>query len=730
MAAPAAPETSYSVGSEQLPSRVVQQESRDYSGSGFLRAMPGTTGCSTGHRFRCRRGGTGKPFLEHIENLGTPLLCHRVWSRGLGAGLVLLSFLVLALGAWALWSAMELRRDPEAMVGCRSAGCHDQIAWLAMGLDPSADPCSDADAYVCGRIRWQSEDHANTMDDMRRRWYLEGSRFLEKHQRPAAAFALYNACMSETVQASAGSESMMSFLVEIGLPWPYISSGRHRHFLDVILDLCINWGVHLWFELSLRRVPGNPRHSLYVSALPTINHWQRSLNSTWSRDSRLQYARTFYGLFNANNTETSLIEDLVDDEEGILEIVNRSVQGAVRSPSSIAISRIGAETPNVSSGQWMAFLNAHLQPHLLKDDDRLLLTDNVLFTLVNHLLARFTSDEVLRYVAWWFVQEYADLALGTVSGTGLGAEKSRHVFHIESFDFSWRRTEPERVALSMSKLSLESMALIFWDIKSALTRLLRSAMWMDEAARNEAIAIVSNITLEPWITMPRTVEMHAARQKTPRAVTIQSGTTRPAFDLWLEAARQHKRLAVNWPLDDALQQDRLHYSGLAEYNAWWNSVFLHPSAMSGPVFSTDAPKSAVYGGFAGILARRLVEAVDFRVGTYLDAKRNLHDWLSPGAREAFLDRIVCAEDDTVLMDVAAIEALLETQRGLLAERNNYYVLPGLGTRLTPAMLFFVAFCRARCGLARGCNQVVRHVRAFDQAFGCPTKTAKCSFFGD
>ncbi|XP_049518674.1 uncharacterized protein LOC125943417 [Dermacentor silvarum] len=408
-----------------------------------------------------------------------------------------------------------------------------------------------------------------------------------------------------------------------------------------------------------------------------------------------------------------------------------SVRGAFRSASSVALGEIGTRTPNVSAGQWMAFLNTHLRPHVLEESDRLLLTDNALFEAVNRLLLRFSSDDVLRYVAWWFVQEYADIASPHVHRNGLVREKSRPVRCYVAAESRYHSTLfAERVASTLNQSHVEAVLVIFHDLKAAMCRLLGSAKWMDAEARKEAIAIVENVTLDPWLTTPLFAGSQVATESAPNAPNILPEAARTAFDMWLEAARQHKRLSANWPLEDTMLQRRSIYSRLAEYNAWWNSVFLHPSAVMYPLFYLGAPPAATYGGLGAILAQEVAKAFDFRVGSFLDAKRKQRDWFSQGAREAFLDRAVCAERDAVLMDVAALEALLEMRRGIMPRESSYYALPGHGTQLTPETLFFVTFCRTQCGLALGCNEVVRHVAAFGETFGCATQAVKCSFFSD
>ncbi|XP_077512723.1 neprilysin-2-like [Amblyomma americanum] len=481
-----------------------------------------------------------------------------------------------------------------------------------------------------------------------------------------------------------------------------------------------------------------PWYSLRVSAIPTSVHWQRWLSLTSTRGARLRYARTFYALFNADNTPTSRIEDLLETEDAVNNIISRSVHGAAREARSVRLGVVGLHTPNVSSAQWMAFLGAHLRPHELRADDRMLLTDGAPFAALNRLLARFTNRELLRFVAWWFVQEHADIArsqaLHTIHKLGPAAEDARPITCYAVAESRYESTLlPHRVASALQQSGVVAVKVIFRDIKAAASRLIAAAAWMDEKARKEAVAIISSVTLEPWSALFLEGSRLASDEPTPAALAVATEEQwwppphRTVFDRWLDAARQHKLLTANWPLDDSLLQ---RHSRLLEYDAWWNSVHLDPSVVTGLMVDAGAPPPALYGSLGAVMAQAVVQALDYRVGTFLDHERKLRDWLSPASRRAFLDRAVCAEREDVLMGVAALGVLLEAYRTSVVNESAYYDVREFRTRLTPEMMLFVAFCRTRCTLGRGCNELVRHVTAYSRAFGCATRAVKCSFFGE
>ncbi|XP_072145103.1 uncharacterized protein [Dermacentor andersoni] len=139
------------------------------------------------------------------------------------------------------------------------SACWEELQLFLATLRSSVEPCHSFESHVCDDVIWSNEMTRETPDDMRFRWYLQGSRFLDQYEKPAPAVALYRACLDQWDSDVGDEQRVLQFLRDRGLLWPANAAGSH-HALYVLLDLIINWGVPFWFELSLRRLPRESRH--------------------------------------------------------------------------------------------------------------------------------------------------------------------------------------------------------------------------------------------------------------------------------------------------------------------------------------------------------------------------------------------------------------------------------------------------------------------------------------
>ncbi|XP_077532616.1 membrane metallo-endopeptidase-like 1 [Haemaphysalis longicornis] len=294
----------------------------------------------------------------------------------------------------------------------------------------------------------------------------------------------------------------------------------------------------------------------------------------------------------------------------------------------------------------------------------------------------------------------------------------------------------EREASSQHRPGSLAAASVFRDLVRAASRLLSSASWMGENAQKEALTILRDVKVEASTTLM--THGNKSRQWLhswpggagyPAPVPVLKAST--GFEAWLEAARLQKRLTPSWPLDDSLLNRHGRFSPVVAYSPWWNSLFIHPSVLAAPLFYVDAPISVVYGGLGSLLAAAVVRPFDMKVGSFLDANRTVRDWISPSGRSALRTKKACAESEELLMNLASVEVLLEAyQSSRVREDDDVYTLPGTHHhKLTRDMLFFVSFCRARCGLTHECKKTLKHVAAFTKAFRCPRGVGNCSFFG-
>ncbi|KAK8763274.1 hypothetical protein V5799_034118 [Amblyomma americanum] len=656
-------------------------------------------------------------------------------------GLSLASMAALLAPRW-YGGARKLERSSV----CNTAGCQYLASEILGRLDRNVDPCKDIEAHVCGSIRWKSELITDTATDMIRLWQMRGAAYLNVKRRLEGAFALYRACMDP------GRDSLrqlVSFMRERGLRWPeYGSMGRHA--LNVLLDLLLNWGVPFWFEMSLRKLP---------------NH---------TRDSQTRRGVT------------------------VVQIRLRLASFA---------------TPNISSDMWLSYLNEHMSPHRFQPDDYILADDLSLATSMNGLFGRYSNEDMLYALGWWFAQQFSVIASldgGVASyGSAVLAQANRPIDCYTLAESRFRRQLfLERAHASLGTTGMQQVEEILEKIRNTTIGLLESTPWLDDGARKEGAAIVAATTFEAWkpdlgsaandqvsfgglVELPSAAhyerrftealqasEEHetrgignqaargfpfAARTTLPVALRDRRGLAsdqsgdenrqaqrlRPSYSTavqgWIETAKAHKGRLPNWPRDESLQHRHLSYSQLAQYDYWWNSLFLQMAAFAEPLFVPDTSLSAAnYGGLGFVVAKHLVKAFDFKRGTRLDSKRTIRSWISGPSLSAYERKIACTGDNRLLDHIAALEVALaaafgpvevERKNGSMSADDSRIRLPRSSEVYSPEMVFFLVYCRATCGLkAPGCGDVLRRVARFGRAFRCPanspmTSAPTCSFFG-
>lgn len=305
-------------------------------------------------------------LLRHTARCKTLLLI-----VALGAAVLLAS-----LVAYLVFRPSPVSQEQPRTAVCQSAACGLLVSSVLSLLNRSVDPCSDIQAHVCSRVKWDSHLTTDTATDMIRQWHRRGALFLDTKRRPEAAYFLYLACMDPD---SNGVAQLKAFMRERGLLWPeYGSTGRHA--LYVVFDLLINWGVPFWFEMSLRRLPNDSRYSIYFTYVRTMDTWKRRQQVSADAGFLKDYANGLYTVFGASQEARSHIPKLLNLEAAMHDII---VSPEARDESdsfdlflpSVTISMISTFTPNISIETWLFFLNELLSPHRFQADDKVLVDD-------------------------------------------------------------------------------------------------------------------------------------------------------------------------------------------------------------------------------------------------------------------------------------------------------------------------------------------------------------------
>ncbi|XP_072140142.1 uncharacterized protein [Dermacentor andersoni] len=636
--------------------------------------------------------------------------CRDVPWRALATCTVAVVFLIAVLAAYFAGRSYSSTQRLGRNSSCNSAGC--QLLWseVISRLDMRVDPCDDIEAHVCGPVWWKSDLVTDTATEMMRVWMARGALHLESKRRPEAAFSLYKACMAPSGESV---EELKAFMRERGLLWPQYGVLKRRAPY-VLFDLLINWGVPFWFELSLRRLPNNTRYSLYVNRVK-MNKWRRQQQLSDDLGRLKEYANVFYDVYRASVEDRSHIERMLRLEKEMQQIIEPpGVDDRVKRGTStvirLSMSVTSLFTPSIYSNAWLEYLNNMLRPHRLILQDYILLDDISLTHTMSKLFGRFSNDDLLYTLGWWFAQQFSVIASldGSVASYGssavAAANRPSDCYALTESRFR-RQLFLERAHASLGRAGMRQVEVILNKIRHTTMTLLSSISWMDEQTRKEAAAIVGRTEFEAWKPhiadnrdgedrQEKLVERSARDgERTARKESAVSGSNasdtesvenrmsdarpespaprRPQIGEreqgrtssyatvvqgWIDSAIRYKLLSPNWPLDDSLLHRHLSYATLVQYDHWWNSAFLQMAAFAEPLFYLDGPPSANYGGLGVVLARHLFKAYDYAHGTQLDADRNVRPWMSRSSLESFENKLACVNDSSWMMaHLAAIE---------------------------------------------------------------------------
>ncbi|XP_077564468.1 uncharacterized protein LOC144179922 [Haemaphysalis longicornis] len=349
-------------------------------------------------------------------------------------------------------------------------------------LNYSVDPCEDFRGHVCSGGRRSPEERLDTAHIMRIAWYKQGARFLEVERKPAVAAAVFDACVAQLSEDVGDLARVLQFFRERGIPWPAPTGGRY-HALDVLLDLVINWGVAFFFELTLSRRPGRTRYSLFVKYIDSTHPHEQWVKGLRRRGASLEYARLFYQVYGAGSAPTAQLEQLLRNEISIAGIIAQSAAHSSSSvPFKLEMAEVGSLTPNLSVSLWLTTLNKHFRPYTLRPDDELLMAGDAVGTALNEIFIRYSNDQILESMAWWFVQMYsyalsplaAVAALGNQATAALSRRQDCYVF-VESFlQRALLYERAKHVSLEGQDLPA-TMQPMFRHLQDAAIRLARSA---------------------------------------------------------------------------------------------------------------------------------------------------------------------------------------------------------------------------------------------------------------
>ncbi|KAH9367849.1 hypothetical protein HPB48_003106 [Haemaphysalis longicornis] len=262
---------------------------------------------------------------------------------------------------------------------CPSAACRRYLHELRSSLNWKRNPCDDLYGFVCGRngsVSVLAEHSAH------RQALLSASR------GGGAVGALLRSCLRRHRAVGGGLNKLSRFLAERGLHWPHKLT---RPLLEVLVDLSVNWNMHLWFQLDIVAGDGT-RPAVVLRKSPSILSWTGAQSVRRGAEYE-RWMRKALELFNAPGHK---IGDMVVVAKAMNSLIASLLGAAAREPSPQ--QPIGTTLSGLSrytgTARWLNILNERLTKGTsFTEEDSVSLYDQDVIRVSVHL-AQLDSETV------------------------------------------------------------------------------------------------------------------------------------------------------------------------------------------------------------------------------------------------------------------------------------------------------------------------------------------------
>ncbi|XP_077531267.1 endothelin-converting enzyme 1-like [Haemaphysalis longicornis] len=613
---------------------------------------------------------------------------------------------------------------------CQSQGCLGHAELIDRHVNRNVDPCHDFKAFACSRWTDGADPNGYGTALMSRHmtaWFKDFKEMLENGTklipfgvRPLRMFEL---CMSDVDEASTmiGIRELQDFMRELRIPWPAPPFAGVEP-LGVLLDLAYNWNLGFWFEASPLTATNvqNPRtwslliepgsfvgsraaqHQTVVHAGAYTSYWN-SLRHAFAVDSSTTHA------------EHSKVEEIAAREADILMALFKVTRSSTRHPARFAIRDIERYTPNISAAVW----NREIEQRVASEEvtstlqelpNSITVSDVALMAVINSLYAKYTREQILEHIGWFFVQVFAPIAdrkfLVSRYGSQAMADTKRHAYCATEVEATYRFLVT--ALYTKSRFSSEARAAIDFQlesVKEAALGIIASGRptWADNSSRELLAAKVSSLRTLLW----------------------------PPADLLHES----KLLAMYGNVS-------ANESCFAEH---WFNVFYAKRALlhdPRPLYDAYGTASMAYGGLGFSYAAQLVRA--FKDGGWaVDTDGNIaaDSWAPPSWKQGSQTKLQCLKPDfdSPFPEIPAIEIAHAAFRHALG--NDSALSRRVTLDYTEEQVFFITACFTLCSIPSlagrffggDCNKAARNYAPIAEAFHCRDGASMkpktpCSYF--
>ncbi|XP_050037191.2 membrane metallo-endopeptidase-like 1 [Dermacentor andersoni] len=550
--------------------------------------------------------------------------------------------------------------------------------------------------------------------------------------------AMYNMCLR-----TKGSpiEIMKEFMQARGISWP---EKPHEPVspIKVLLDLSLNWNVHLWFTMKI--LPATPtekpRH-IFFAPNEFMLLWKAMFSQIPKETFQAVYNELFRIFSNDTNRERNG-ESILKTYHMLEDVFNTLVPACpckARISKLFSIKDLDSNYTGSIGSHMVKMLNAvtAIDPPITVDD-LMLVGDMSEFENILRIIKRFGDEAVLRHLSWLFVLTYGAVTYPTA--VLLAIHGSRHHARGQQPRFCAGQVE------SSYKLLVNAIASVglFSEkerrhINEHLAAIVEEAAnktwavsWLDNDTKKVAVEKLKNVRTALWPS-----DKFLTR-KTLEEVYENFTYDVPSFaEYWIETRRSQRLMYGS----EAAEEEQLlgDSTGLpyADYEQVLNHLSLSLGALAPPLYCKDGTNAMLYGGLLYFYARTLITAIDTVGVKFTPQGEFVWSWLSDSIQHTFEQRTLnCLPGNiSIFPEVPAMEVAYAAFKRHHQESNSR-----LSEELTEEKVFFITACLTACATTPAdniyggdCNKAVMNFAPFAKAFGCPVGSkmnpaSKCTFY--
>ncbi|EEC11290.1 endothelin-converting enzyme, putative [Ixodes scapularis] len=633
---------------------------------------------------------------------------------------------------------------------CDTEDCLDYAYRINQMLNRNLNPCKNFSAFVCSSWAENNQNIAagSVTDGVIQKWLKEIISALQSDDFNASvmeagkkAKAEFVSCMNRTHEDQREVlSSLRNFMTQRGLSWPD-KSPANISALHVLIDLDVNWLVPFWFRVHILPTYDSRPRAIQISpsALTHIWHLQHRSVADYSVTAYTIYWSFVFSLL-APEKDASLYafqakHDFQLQEQVVSELQREPITWEPYVTSIKALPRYQ---------DWLTGLKKVFETAVpLHADVTVYITDKRHFDRMSGILERFSNDQLIAHISWWFAQFGGIIA---ISEALVGFYGSRAEAAQKRVDLCARGVESVYYPLLTSTFARKyigrettrSVNNLLGKIEEASIARVSSSKWIEEDVRRNIISKIKNVVTEVWL------EKGLSSESVTEMYKEFPNKANSFLDFWIKT-----RIAMRRYLSRTRYRlssfSKLDSHRLFEYNYYLNSILMHLTILTPPLYYLKGTKSMLYGGLGFWYSDLLVRSFDPH-GVCIDA----HDLLANASQSSHTERTyvekafcgslrkskACPPPDiknSVFPHLPALDITYAAYEKAVAVQKDFRLK--LLEQYSPEQVFFITVCHNTCqtDIQERCNQFMKNFQPFADAFNCPlgsemNPAKKCDFF--